>query len=204
MCETTLPKGLGWGGRVGEFSRVPPLTTCASPLATSQVLHRKGSTHLVAGCASFILRIPRTCSCVMCKHKTYVAVVDDDESFARALGRLLRASGFEVVLHPSAEAFLRADPLRRPDCLVLDIHLGGMSGLELQQQLAALGSTLPIIFVTAHDEPELRRQAEKAGCVAVLAQTGSPGRAAGSYQEGRQSMRPPNLELSVQRILAPP
>jgi FixJ family two-component response regulator len=98
------------------------------------------------------------------KNKINVAVVDDDESFARALERLFRASGFEVRTYSSAEAFLAPGPLLQPDCLVLDIQLGGMSGLELQQRLHELGSPAPIIFVTAHDAPGVREEAERAGC----------------------------------------
>jgi FixJ family two-component response regulator len=104
----------------------------------------------------------------MLKNKTYVAVVDDDESFARALGRLLRASGFEVQTYPSGEAFLASTAVTPPDCLVLDIQLGGMSGLDLLRQLRALGNLVPIIFVTAHDEAEVSDEAVQAGCVAYL------------------------------------
>jgi len=104
----------------------------------------------------------------MPKNKIYVAVVDDDESFARALGRLLRASEFEVCIFASAEEFLGATALKPPDCLVLDIQLGGMSGVELQQRLHELGHPAPIIFVTAHDSAEIRAEAERAGCVAYL------------------------------------
>jgi len=104
----------------------------------------------------------------MSKNKIYVAVVDDDDSFARAIGRLLRASGFEISTYPSAEAFLATTPLPSVDCLVLDIQLGGMSGVELQQRLHELGDLTPIIFVTAHDAPEVRDEAVRAGCVAYL------------------------------------
>src|SRR6266516_5493119 len=104
----------------------------------------------------------------MIRSKIYVAVVDDDESFARALGRLLRASGFEVLNFASAEAFVAPTPLPQPDCLVLDIQLGGMSGLDLQRQLRETGSPIPIIFVTAHDAAEVREEAEQSGCVAYL------------------------------------
>ena len=104
----------------------------------------------------------------MIRNKIYVAVVDDDDSFARALGRLLRASGFEVHSFASAEAFVTPTSLPQPDCLVLDIQLGGMSGLDLQRQLRESGSHIPIIFVTAHDAAEVREEAEQSGCVAYL------------------------------------
>ena len=104
----------------------------------------------------------------MSKNKIYVAVVDDDESFARALGRVLRASEFDVRTFPSAEDFLAPNMFPTPDCLVLDIQLGGMDGVELQQRLHELGDRTPIIFVTAHDAPEVRAEAVQAGCVAYL------------------------------------
>ena len=104
----------------------------------------------------------------MKQSKVNVAVVDDDESFACALGRLLRAAGLEVQTYFSAEAFLEAPPLPPPDCLVLDIHLGGMSGLDLQRRLREAGNRVPIIFVTAHDAPENRKEAEEAGCAAYF------------------------------------
>lgn len=100
--------------------------------------------------------------------KIQVAVVDDDESYARALGRLLHAAGMEAILYQSAEAFLAPSGVPAPDCLLVDIQLGGMSGFELQVRLAAAGSKLPIIFITAHDEPEGRETAQKAGCAAYL------------------------------------
>ena len=89
---------------------------------------------------------------------SYVAVVDDDESLGRSLGRVLRAAGYLPVVYLSAEAFL--DDAKRPgfDCLLLDIQLGGISGVELSRQLAASGSTTPVIFITAHDDPAEREQ----------------------------------------------
>lgn len=107
--------------------------------------------------------------------QTYVAVVDDDESVCRALSRLLRAEGIQPVSYPSAEAFL-ADT-KRPlfDCLVFDVQLGGMSGIDLHQQLKASGSSTPVIYITAHDEPETRERAEAAGSAAYFRKT-APGR----------------------------
>ena len=106
--------------------------------------------------------------------QTYVAVVDDDESACRALSRLLRAEGIQPVSYLSAEAFL-ADT-KRPlfDCLVLDIQLGGMSGIDLHRQLRSSGSSTPVIYVTAHDEPEMREQALSVGCAAYFRKT-APG-----------------------------
>jgi len=97
-----------------------------------------------------------------------VAVIDDDSSLCRALGRLLRAAGMQSVAYASAEAFL-ADPDRsRFDCLVVDIQLSGMSGIELSQSLTASGSTTPVIFSTAHHRPEIRDLAMQQHCAAYL------------------------------------
>lgn len=104
----------------------------------------------------------------MSAEKINVAVVDDDGSICRALGRLLRAAGFEPTMYPSAEAFLRDVPRAGVDCLVLDIHLGGMSGFDLQRHLAETGAAPPIIFMTGHEEPEAPELARRAGCVAFL------------------------------------
>ena len=104
----------------------------------------------------------------MNRTKINVAVVDDDESFARSLERLFRASGFEALTYPSAEAFLAAATRPQPECLVLDIQLGGMSGLELQRRLHEAGDPAPIIFVTAHDAPGVRAEAERGGCSAYF------------------------------------
>lgn len=103
----------------------------------------------------------------------YVAVVDDDEHVCRSLGRLFRAAGLQPVTYPSAEAFL-ADT-RRPafGCLVLDIQLGGLSGIELARRLRAEGELTPLIYVTAHDDPESRAAAEAVGCAAYFRKTDS-------------------------------
>jgi FixJ family two-component response regulator len=96
--------------------------------------------------------------------KLYIAIVDDDESLCRSFSRLLRTAGFEPIAYASAEAFLEDTKRPRFDCLVLDIQLEGMSGLELSRRLAAVRDATPFIFITAHDEPELRSQAAASGC----------------------------------------
>ena len=100
-----------------------------------------------------------------------VAIIDDDASANRALGRMLRGAGFEPKGFDSAESFL-ADPSRSSfGCLLVDIQLTGMSGLELQRQLQAEGSRLPVIFITAHDDPAAREQAVRRGCAAFFRKT---------------------------------
>ena len=103
----------------------------------------------------------------------YIAVVDDDESLCRSLGRLLRAAGIQPITYPSAEAFLADTKHPQFDCLVLDIQLGGMSGIELQRHLAATGKKTPIIFITAHDDIDARAEAEAGGCAAYFRKTDS-------------------------------
>jgi FixJ family two-component response regulator len=88
-----------------------------------------------------------------------IGVVEDDPSFLRALGRLLGAAGFRVATFASAEAFLASESAGAMSCLVLDVHLGGMSGFDLQQRLAAAGAPIPTIFITAHDDPITRERA---------------------------------------------
>ena len=97
-----------------------------------------------------------------------VAVVDDDSSYCRALERLLRAYGFTPLIYSSAELFLRDSVHPRVDCMILDIHLDGMSGFALQNQLAQAGSVPPIIFMTADEGPDTLERARQAGCVEFL------------------------------------
>jgi FixJ family two-component response regulator len=98
----------------------------------------------------------------------YVAVVDDDESLCRSLGRLLRAAGLQPVTYGSAEEFLADAKHPGFDCLVLDVKLGGMSGIELARQLVASGGHAPFIFITAHDDEETRAEALAVGCAAYF------------------------------------
>ncbi len=102
---------------------------------------------------------------------TYVAVVDDDASLCRSFSRLLRMAGFQPITYASAEALLEDAKRPRFDCLVLDIQLEGMSGVELRQRLAAVKDPTPVIFVTAYDEPEVRSRALAAGCAGYFRKT---------------------------------
>jgi FixJ family two-component response regulator len=97
-----------------------------------------------------------------------IAVVDDDASMLKGIERLLGACGFATKVFVSAEAFLELDASAEFDCLLVDIHLGGMSGIELRHHLKASGCTLPVIFMTAFDDEATRMQAHSAGCVAFL------------------------------------
>lgn len=104
---------------------------------------------------------------------TYVAVVDDDESDRRSLSRLLRAAGLQAITYASAELFLADTSQPKFGCLLLDIQLPGMSGLQLARKLVADGVITPTIFITAHDDAETKREAETTGCVAYFRKTDS-------------------------------
>jgi FixJ family two-component response regulator len=97
-----------------------------------------------------------------------VCVVDDDVSLLRALQRLLNAGGFGVTTFSSAEEFLRAPGRGNVACLVLDVHLGGLSGFELQERLVASGSRIPVLFITARDDAPTRERARLAGAIDYL------------------------------------
>jgi FixJ family two-component response regulator len=97
-----------------------------------------------------------------------VTIVDDDPSVRKALARLLTAASFEVDCFASAQDFLATGLARAPVCLVLDIHLGGMSGFELHDHLAAAGARVPAIFITAHDDAATRARAAQVGAAAYL------------------------------------
>ena len=97
-----------------------------------------------------------------------IAVVDDDDALRNSLDDLLRSVGFRVQGFASAEAFLQAQPAPETACLLLDVRLPGMNGLELQRQLGVLHWRIPIIFVTAYADDDVRAYALAAGAIAVL------------------------------------
>jgi FixJ family two-component response regulator len=97
-----------------------------------------------------------------------VWVIDDDASVRRALVRLIKSAGFESNGFASAEDLIKAGVPRSPACLVLDVHMVGMSGLELCDYLAASGISIPIILITAHDDVGVRERARKAGVSGYL------------------------------------
>ena len=103
----------------------------------------------------------------------YIAVVDDDESVCRSLSRLLRAAHLQPITYASAEAFLADTKHPKFDCLVFDIQLGGMSGLELRDRLLGVKNDTAVIFITALDEPEVRAQAEASACAGYFRKTDS-------------------------------
>lgn len=100
--------------------------------------------------------------------RPFVAVVDDEESVRCALVRLLRASEIDSEGFASGEEFLSSLANRRPDCLVLDLQMAGLTGRDVQKQLIGLQSPIPLIMITAHDEPTIREQCLADGAAAYL------------------------------------
>lgn len=97
-----------------------------------------------------------------------IAIVDDDEPLREALGSVLKAAGFPIDTFPSAEDFFDSPQRGRTRCLILDVRLPGMSGIELQRRLLEVHSSMPIIFVTAHGDASVRDLVMKAGAAGFL------------------------------------
>ena len=100
--------------------------------------------------------------------KKLVVLVDDDPDVLSSLDRLLKVSGFTTETYSSGETFLASDACFRAACLVLDIHLGGISGFDLNRQLLASGLHVPIIFMTAFKDEAAQQIAANASCIAFL------------------------------------
>jgi FixJ family two-component response regulator len=104
----------------------------------------------------------------MAMRQKIVAIVEDDPSMLRATRDLLDAHGFATIAFASAEEFLARRTREKVGCVLLDIHLGGMSGIELRRQLKVSSPGLPIIFMTGLDDDSIEREALDEGCVAFL------------------------------------
>ena len=104
----------------------------------------------------------------MARNGRLVCIVDDDASLRRSLRNLLSSVGFPVQTFDSAEAFLDARPGDSIGCVVLDVRMAGMSGLDLLKHLMASGSRIPVIMLTAHADEDTRRRSLEAGAVAFL------------------------------------
>ena len=100
--------------------------------------------------------------------KNLISIVDDDESIRRTTTRLIESFGFRAAAFESSEGVLKSDKLHDTSCLIVDVQMPGMNGLQLQSHLAAAGCGVPIIFITAYDDKESRRRAMQAGAVAFL------------------------------------
>src|SRR4029453_7772218 len=97
-----------------------------------------------------------------------VSIIDDDLSVRRALRRLIASAGFSVETFASGRGFLDSDPLGRSHCIVLDIHLGGLNGFEVQEGLKAMGVQAPVIFITAHDDDATHERVAASGAAGYL------------------------------------
>ena len=97
-----------------------------------------------------------------------ISIVDDDDSLRNSLNNLIRSVGFRAQGFSSAEAFLNSNQLPDTACLILDVRMPGMSGLDLQRQMVANNSRIPIVFITSHGDDNARTRALEAGAVAFL------------------------------------
>jgi FixJ family two-component response regulator len=100
-----------------------------------------------------------------------VSIVDDDEAFREAMTSLMKSLGFEVEAFASAEAFLASPRLRSTSCLIADVHMPGMTGIELHRHLVASGRTIPVILITAYPDDNVRARALAAGVICYLSKT---------------------------------
>ena len=97
-----------------------------------------------------------------------ISIVDDDESVRQALKSLIDSVGFQAEVFGSGEEFLNSAHVLQTDCLIADVRMPGMSGLELQERLNAAGSPVPIVFISAHDDRDARDRGLRAGAIAYL------------------------------------
>jgi FixJ family two-component response regulator len=97
-----------------------------------------------------------------------ISIVDDDPSVRRALRRLVKSAGYIVETFASARDFLDSSPQGRSGCLILDIQMEGMSGFDLQEQLAVERSAIPVVFITAHDDAPTRERIRRSGVAGYL------------------------------------
>ena len=100
--------------------------------------------------------------------KPIVYIIDDDASIRNALKRLLKSVGIGTEIFSGTKDFLKSAYLHNADCLLLDVHMPGGSGFELKERLDSLGSILPVIFMTAHDDEKTRQKAEDIGAFEYL------------------------------------
>ena len=101
-------------------------------------------------------------------HRSAVLVVDDDAAMLRSVARMLRQFGYASLLFPSAGTFANHSDFDEAVCVVLDINLGDVSGIELRLSLKAAGNSVPVIYMTGNDTPTVRTSALQSGCLAYL------------------------------------
>jgi FixJ family two-component response regulator len=104
----------------------------------------------------------------MMQQRAFIAIVDDDESVREALPDLIRELGYDAGAFSSAEEFLVSDQVSKTDCLLLDVSMPGMTGPDLQRALLQLGHEIPVVFITAHGDDNVRRRLREQGAVECL------------------------------------
>ena len=115
-----------------------------------------------------------------------VAIVEDDVPMRKSIERLLQANDYETIAFASAEEFLQSPLAGGAIGFVLDIHLGGMSGIELRRHLSAARSTIPVVFITAYDDDATRNEALAVGCVDYLQKPFEADRLTRALERGRK------------------
>ena len=113
-----------------------------------------------------------------------ISIVDDDDSVRQALKSLIDSVGFRSEVFGSGEEFLNSAYLLQTDCLIADVRMPGMTGLELQERLNAAGSPIPIVFISAHDDKEARTRGLRAGAIAFLQKPFSEDSLLGAISDG--------------------
>jgi|SRR5215212_4581867 len=113
-----------------------------------------------------------------------ISIVDDDESVRTALKSLIDSVGFRAEVFGSGEEFLKSPYLSQTDCLITDVRMQGMSGLELQERLNAAGSRVRIVFISAHDDKEARACGLRRGAIAFLQKPFSEDSLLGAISDG--------------------
>ena len=105
-----------------------------------------------------------------------ISIVDDEERMRESLAFLLKHAGFECCVYPTAESFLKGDTPSRPGCLLLDVQMDGMTGLELQEEMIRRGIRLPVVFLSAHGDIDMAVDTMQRGAVAFVQKTADPAR----------------------------
>ena len=146
------------GGATVRFTLPLSRGKSSPPVSTTNALSQENAAVPLLSLSSVGLRIPGA----------LIRVVDDDPSFRNALTRTLRTAGYDVRAFDSAEDFLQHNPPKVPGCLLLDMHMPGMDGLELQRRLESAHDPLPILFLTGLDETAAAVQAMKSGAADFL------------------------------------
>ena len=123
-----------------------------------------------------------------------ISVVDDDESVRRTTTLLIESFGFRAETFESAETFLRSGHLHDTSCLIVDVQMPGMNGLQLQSHLAAAGCGIPVIFITAYESDDSRQRAMQAGAAAFLGKPFSDEQLLQTIRSALRFFRPDDLE----------